>query len=73
MNQTKTPYVYRVQITDKKNNSKQYLAHVVSDSDENARRKIIHQTIREEGLVKTIASTVDKARQPGDSRTRYYK
>ena len=65
-------YFYRVVITDKRKKGKKYLAEVIAENDETARRKIVHQIMSEGGLVKAIMGTEDKGRYPGESSKRFY-
>ena len=73
MKKEKTTFLYRVEHTDNKLRKKKHLAEVQSDSDENARRHIVHITLQEGGTVQSIAATKVKVRQPGEAPKRFYR
>jgi hypothetical protein len=65
-------HLYRVEIMTNRNKRLRYLAEVQAVLDEDARRKIIHQTMAENGRVLTIRTTEDRARYPGEKPKRNY-
>ena len=66
------PFLYRIALTDKNKKDKTYLAEVVADCDENARRKIVHITLAEKGNVHSIIPTDDRSRYTGELPMRTY-
>lgn len=65
--QQRRVFLYRVEVTDNKGIKKRHVAESKGDCDENARRRIIHNTMEEGGSVQTITATDTKKKQPGDT------
>lgn len=72
MNRTMKLRLYRIEVTNKANKRIRHLAEVKARLDEDARRKIVHQTIIEGGRVHLIEATEDRTRHPGEKAKRHY-
>lgn len=70
--QTMKTYLYRIEIKNKHGQDIKHLAVVKSEMDENARRKIIHDTIQSGGRVVSISETDDDVKYPGDGKRKDY-
>lgn len=73
MKKAKATFLYRVTYIDPKGKAKKHLAEVISDTDINARRTIIHTIMAEEGYVKAMITTDARNKLSGEGPKRIYK
>ncbi len=71
---TRPNFLYRIEVCDNIGECQCCLAEVTADTDEDARRKIIHKTMALGGQarVKSITPTDDSTCYPGEARKQVY-
>lgn len=67
------PLLFRVVARDRRGTEKRFLAEVNDITDENARRKIVHQIFADGGVVQAIIATDDPTTYPSEDAKRKYK
>lgn len=68
-----TKFLYRVTVTNSQGKTGTFIAEATANLDESARRKIVASELKAGSQVRSIVSTSDHSKQPGDWMKRSYR